>query len=125
VLPVEFQRQLDFARIILLFCNDTKIPAFHSVSGGPNCGWLKALKNSARNSRCIPSLNLFMKNSFRTERLAVFTPGERTLVRLRGALPIALGSGTVTTSGLVKYLSRQSDPVFLSSVPVRFGRWPP
>src|ERR1700733_1772890 len=47
-----------------------------TVASGPwNCGWLNALKASARNSPCIPSLILDKRNSLKIDISKFLAPG--------------------------------------------------
>src|SRR6266567_6716438 len=84
--------------VLTWLCTFPKPPALKVVSTLPNCGWLRALKASTRNSSREPSRILFKGISLNKERAALLVPGRRTLGIMRGALPMVQSAGTESTS---------------------------
>src|SRR5712692_524526 len=69
-----------------------KVPSGRKVSGVPNCGWLKRLKNSARNSRPILSAGPKVV-LLKTAKSKFKIPCKRRLESTRGSFPKVKASG--------------------------------
>ncbi len=79
-----------------------KVGPPNAMSGSLNWAWLKALKNSVRNSR--PKTSLFEENlNFLSSAMSqLFWPGPVMMPTLEFPKPSAVGSSALNTAGVVK-----------------------
>src|ERR1700751_1001912 len=94
----------------LLTCELTtpKVDAPKLVLGGPNCGWLKRLKNSVRNSN--PALSVIMVR-LKTAKSKLETPFMRSVGSTRASSPKLHGPGAT------KHAVLNHSPNFDSALP--------
>src|SRR5262249_25627478 len=93
---------------------DPNAALFTATLGNAKFGWLKILKNSARNCRCARSLT---RVDFSSEKSALFVRGPITV--LRPALPNA-PFGAAVNAAVLNQASQRLGPSF--GLPTTFGR---
>src|SRR5580693_1475451 len=86
---------VDVFTVVMMLPNPVVFDGLKVDCGGPNCGWLKMLKNSERNSRCARSVS---KKVLLTPKSNCQVPGPRS--RSRGAVPNS-PAGAANAAGLI------------------------
>ena len=76
-----------------------------TMSGSQNCGWLKALKNSARNSSEEFSRGRRKANLFARDKSKLSCPGPVKIPTPELPKPNASGSSALNTAGCAKQLA--------------------
>src|SRR5258707_7230106 len=81
------------------------VDELRSTSGSQNCGWLKALKNSERNSRDEFSRGQRNGNLLVTDRSKLFCPGPLKIPTPELPNPKPTGSSALKRAGSAKHLA--------------------